>query len=205
MSLAHQSEPLDPVSTPSAKAGLLLPPGGGHSLANPALQITLKISGARTAAGSLFEIIVPAGFDVGAHVHARSEEFFYVLDGTVDLFAFEPIARTSSEWQAWRSADGDRPFRAGPGAMMHVPAGCPHGFANPGPDPARLLFQSAPPPDHERYFEELVDLLAGPAEGRAEAVAMLRERYDIQQITPLQPGAPLPSAEMPASPTSPGE
>jgi uncharacterized cupin superfamily protein len=126
---------------------------------------------------------------VGAHVHAHSEEFFYVLDGEVDLFAFEPITHTAGDWQAWRSADGDCVFRGGPGSMMHVPPNCPHAFANPGPEPVRLLFQSSPPPAHERYFEELIDLLAGAPEGRAKAIAALRERYDIQQITPLLPGA----------------
>jgi mannose-6-phosphate isomerase-like protein (cupin superfamily) len=171
--------------------GLLLPPGGGKLLANPSLHITLKISGERTAAGSLFEIVVPLGFDVGAHVHCHSEEFFYVLGGEVDLFAFEPAVRTSGGWQAWRSVGGDRAFRGGPGAVMHAPPGCPHAFANPGPGPVRLLFQSSPPPDHERYFEELVGLLAEPLEGRAEAVKALRERYDIHQLTPLLPGEPL--------------
>ena len=131
---------------------------------------------------------------VGAHVHSRSEEFFYVLDGAVDLLAFEPIVRTGDNWQAWRSADGERVLRGGPGAMMHVPAGCPHAFANPGPEPVRLLFQSAPPPDHERYFEELVELLAAPPERRTEAIAALRERHDIRQLTPLIPGGPLPDA-----------
>jgi len=173
-------------------AGTVLRPGDGNSLSIPALQITLKISGERSQAGSLFEIVAPAGFDVGAHVHSRSEEFFYVLDGEVDLLAFEPTARTAGNWQAWRSAGGDQVLRGGPGAMMHVPAGCPHAFANPGPAPVRLLFQSSPPPDHERYFEELVDLLAAGPEGRPEAIAALRERYDIHQLTPLIPGDPLP-------------
>ena len=33
---------------------------------------------------------MPPGFDVGAHVHHESQEFFYVLEGELDLLAFEP-------------------------------------------------------------------------------------------------------------------
>ncbi|MFE0462115.1 cupin domain-containing protein [Kitasatospora sp. NPDC058965] len=172
-------------------SGLVLPPGAGRQLAGPAQHVTFKITGERSTVGSLFEVVVPVGFDVGAHRHARGEEFFYVLEGEVDMFAFEPEVRTAGRWQRWRSAAGETVHRGTPGALLHVPPGCPHGFANAGPAPARLLFQAAPPPDHERYFEELLALLAdGPP--AADAVDELRRRYDIEQLTPLEPGTPLP-------------
>ncbi|MFE9251624.1 cupin domain-containing protein [Streptomyces sp. NPDC007088] len=154
--------------------------------------MTFKVTGERSAVGSLFEVVVPVGFDVGAHVHRRSEEFFYVLEGEVDLFAFEPEARTSGDWRHWRSASGDRVLRGGPGALLHVPPGCPHGFANAGRAPARMLFQAAPPPAHERYFEELTELLTGTGPPRPQDVEELRERYGIEQLTPLRPGVALP-------------
>ena len=49
--------------------------------------------------------------------------------------------------------------RATPGTVIVVPPGCPHAFANRTESPARMFFQSSPPPDHERYFEELMDIL----------------------------------------------
>jgi hypothetical protein len=48
-----------------------------------------------------------------------------------------------------------------------------------------MLFLSAPAPDHERYFEELLELLSNDIADEA-AVMNLREKYDIQQITPLR-------------------
>lgn len=68
---------------------------------------------------------------------------------------------------------------------MYVPAGCPHAFFNPGPEPTRMLFLVAPS-GHEIYLQELTDLLAastGPPD-QAEITA-LRTRHDIQQLTPL--------------------
>ncbi|MCC9307300.1 cupin [Kitasatospora sp. RB6PN24] len=172
-------------------SGLVLPPGGGRTLLGPAQHVTFKITGERSSVGSLFEVVVPVGFDVGAHRHTKSEEFFYVLEGEVDMFAFEPEVRTAGGWQDWRSADGDRVRRGTAGALIHVPPGCPHGFANAGPTPARMLFQAAPPPDHERYFEELFELLADGAPP-VGAVEELRRRWDVEQLTPLVPGQPLP-------------
>jgi mannose-6-phosphate isomerase-like protein (cupin superfamily) len=123
-------------------SGLVPAPGQGRVLHSSTPRVTSKISGRRSSAGSLFEIEIPVGFDVGAHVHARSEEFFHVLDGEVDLFAFEPTERTGDNRREWRSAGEERVRRVDSGAVMHVPAGCPHAFANPGPSAARLLFQA---------------------------------------------------------------
>ena len=105
--------------------------------------------------------------------------------------AFEPVARTATDWSGWESA-GQRVVRAGPGSLMFVPAGCPHAFANRGHAPARMLFLVAPA-GHEDYLAELGQLLAsGQAPGgqppTPEAVAALRARHDIHQITPLIPG-----------------
>jgi len=106
--------------------------------------------------------------------------------------AFEPVARTATDWSGWESASGQRALRAGPGALMFVPAGCPHAFANRGEHPARMLFLVAPA-GHEHYLAELGELLsAGQVPGgqppTPEAVATVRARHDIHQITPLIPG-----------------
>ncbi|MGP3972811.1 cupin domain-containing protein [Streptomyces sp. 8N114] len=177
----------EPAPQPRNK-GLVVPPGRGRTVRTAAQQVTFKVTGQHSRTASSFEVVVPPGFDVGAHVHARSEEFFYVLEGELDLFAFEPLIRTADGWREWRSAAGDGVVRATPGTVVLVPPGCPHAFANPTGAPARMLFQSAPPPDHERYFEELLDILAAGGPPNEEVVAELRTRYDIEQLTPLRHG-----------------
>jgi oxalate decarboxylase/phosphoglucose isomerase-like protein (cupin superfamily) len=170
--------------------GLIVPPGRGRLLTTKAQEVTFKVTGADGSLVSCFEVVVPPGFDVGAHVHDRSHEFFYVLEGELDLMAFEPVERTEDSWHDWKSPDGDRVVRAGAGSCMFVPPGCPHAFTNATDRPVRMLFQSYPAPDHERYFEELVDIFSNGGPVDSNAVQELRDRYDVKQITPLRYGPP---------------
>jgi mannose-6-phosphate isomerase-like protein (cupin superfamily) len=166
--------------------GVIVPPGQGRKLLTKAQDVTFKVTGADGGFASCFEVVVPPGFNVGAHVHDRSKEFFYVLEGQLDVFAFEPVARTGERWQDWESPAGDRVVRAGAGSCMFVPTGCPHAFTNPTDQPTRMLFQSSPPPDHERYFEELCEIFSAGPTVDSQAVQRLRDRYDVNQITPLR-------------------
>ncbi|AZS88651.1 cupin domain-containing protein [Streptomyces griseoviridis] len=170
----------------TATEGLLVPPGHGRVVQTPAQRVTFKVTGAHSRTASAFEVEVPPGFDVGAHVHARSEELFYVLEGELDVLAFEPLVRTPDNWQRWESGSGTRVVRATPGTVIVVPPGCPHAFANPTDTPAKMFFQASPPPDHERYFEELLEILRGGGPPDHEAIEALRARYDIEQLTPLR-------------------
>ncbi|WP_248963272.1 cupin domain-containing protein [Sphaerisporangium perillae] len=166
-------------------SGLVLPPGAGHRIEGTSM--TLKVGAGRSRVWSMFEAAVSPGFDVGAHLHREAEEVFYILDGELDLLAFEPLVRTADGWDAWESATGDKVVRGGPGSVMFVPAGCPHAFFNPGSAPVRMLFQVAPA-GHERYLEELAELLAAPGPPDQAAIASLRARHDIHQLTPMNPG-----------------
>lgn len=168
--------------------GLIVPPGQGRKLITKAQEVTFKVTAADGSSTSCFEVIVPPGFDVGAHIHQHAEEFFYVLEGELDVLAFEPLKRTEDRWQDWESPGGDRVVRAGPGSCMFVPPGCPHAFTNPTEEPTRMLFQSSPSPDHERYFEEIVDIFSAGRTVDSGAVQEMRDRYDISQITPLRYG-----------------
>lgn len=163
-------------------SGLVMAPGAGPLIG--ASGMTLKIGAEQSARWSAFEAVVAPGFDVGAHLHDEAEELFYLLDGELDLLAFEPLTRTSGNWQRWESESGAKVVRGGPGSLMHVPAGCPHAFANPAHTPARMLFLVSPS-GHETYLRELSELLAGGGPPDQKAIAELRRRYDIQQLTPL--------------------
>lgn len=169
--------------------GLMLEPGAGRLIEGGGLHATLKVPGG-TAITSTFEVIVPPGFDVGAHLHARGEELFYVVDGELDLLAFEPLERTPDDWHEWRSRDGKTFLRGGPGSVLFVPAGVPHAFANPTDRPTRMLFQSAPA-GHEDYFDELTALLRASGDRPdQEALRALRARHDIEQLTNFRGGEP---------------
>lgn len=166
--------------------GLIVPAGQGRRVVTGAQEVTFKVTAAHSRYASSFEVVVPPGFDVGAHVHADGEELFYVLDGELDLLAFEPCERTADNWLEWRGDSGQRAFRAGPGSLMFVPPGCPHAFANLGRTSAKVFFQSSPPGRHERYFEELLEILEQPGDVDRHAIERVRRRYDIEQLTPLR-------------------
>jgi len=171
--------------------GQQLAPDAGRLIAGGGLHARLKVAGGPEGDGALtstFEIAVPAGYDVGAHVHTVGEELFYVLTGTLDLLAFEPVERTPDDWHSWESPTGQRHLRGGPGSLLFVPAGIPHAFANLSDEPASMLFQSAPA-GHEFYFEELAALLRD-SDGHPDpgAVRAVRARHDINQLTSLRDG-----------------
>ncbi|MDI3409497.1 cupin domain-containing protein [Streptomyces cavernicola] len=179
--------------------GLVVPPGQGRKLITRAQEVTFKVTKADGSSASIFEVVVPPGFDVGAHVHHQSQEFFYVLEGQLDLMAFEPVTRSEDSWHDWESTGGDRVVRAGEGSCMFVPPGTPHAFRNATDAPARMLFQSSPSPDHEHYFEEIVEIFSAGKSVDPEAVERMRRRYDVSQITPLRYEPPAPRASRPTT------
>jgi oxalate decarboxylase/phosphoglucose isomerase-like protein (cupin superfamily) len=161
--------------------GLVLPPGAGRVLRGAGM--TIKVGSEQSSRWSVFEAEVSPGFDVGAHRHAATEELFYILEGELDLLAFEP--RTlAGDWTAWESASGAPVARGGPGSLMFVPPGCPHAFTNPGPAPVRMLFLAAPA-GHDLYQQEMAGLLGRGGPPDQAAIIELRARYDIEQLTPM--------------------
>ncbi|WCD91383.1 hypothetical protein KPP03845_300038 (plasmid) [Streptomyces xanthophaeus] len=160
--------------------------GQGHKLVTKAQEVTFKATSEEGSSISIFEVVVPPGFDVGAHVHTESQEFFYVLEGELELLCFEPTERTTDTWHHWESADGQRVVRVGAGSCMFVPPGTPHAFRNPGDVPTKMLFQSYPSPEHEHYFEEITEIWSTGRTVDPAAVEAMRERYDVTQITPMR-------------------
>ena len=162
--------------------GLVLTPGAGRMIQGAGM--TLKVGAGQSAVWSAFEAEVVPGFDVGAHLHHNAEEIFYILDGELDLLAFEPRTRTGGDWREWQSASGERVMRGGPGSLMFVPAGCPHAFANPGTVPARMLFLVSPS-GHEHYLDEIGELIGRGGPLDPAAIAEVRAWHDIHQLTPM--------------------
>ncbi len=165
--------------------GFVVAPGAGRPIGH---QVTLKVGEVHTPNLLAVECNFAPGFDVGAHMHGTHEEIFYVLEGEVELFAFEPKVRTSEpgSWTQWESATGQKVTRASPGSVLYVPKGCPHGFRNPGIVPMRFLLV-ATPAGHEHYQQDIADLLAAPPsdeEALRDAVAEIRRRHHTEQLTP---------------------
>ncbi len=168
----------------------MLPPGGGPRIVGKGIDATVKATMAQGAFAATFEVVVPPRYDVGAHVHAEGAEIFYVVSGSLDVLALEPVDRSVPDWHAWTSATGQTYLRGGPGSFMFVPPGTPHAFGNATDEPAVMFFQSSAAAAHERYFAELAALLdATDGHPGEAAVADLRSRYDMEQLTGLRSGS----------------
>lgn len=171
--------------------GLMLTPDGGRRIHGGGLDATLKVAGSQGAFASTFVVRVPPGYDVGAHAHPDGEEIFFVLEGELDILAFEPVDRTLPNWHRWTSkADGRTYLRGGPGAMLYVSPGTPHAFANSTDNDVRMFFQATTHGGHENYFQDLADLLESSG-GRptADAMEALERKYHIERLTPLADGS----------------
>lgn len=167
--------------------GVQLPPGGGRRITGGGIDTTLKVGIGYPAFASTFEGVVPPGYDVGAHVHSEGEEMFYIVEGQLDVLAFEPIDCSVKDWHEWESEDGDTFLRGGPGAFLYVPKGTPHAFANRSEQPVKIFTQSTVAGGHENYFEELAYILEKSSGQPSQSdIEDLRKRYDIEQITPLE-------------------
>ncbi|TVZ83228.1 mannose-6-phosphate isomerase-like protein (cupin superfamily) [Streptomyces sp. BK340] len=100
------------------------------------------------------------------HRHARHDEGFYILSGTV------------------RFSVGDEEYDATKGTLVMVPPGTPHTFANPTDQPAVML-STFTPDLYVQYFRELQEVLAGgrPLTPQANIDAM--SRYATEPATDL--------------------
>jgi mannose-6-phosphate isomerase-like protein (cupin superfamily) len=90
--------------------------------------LTLNKVGAAETEGRLTIVDhrVPAGFAPPPHIHQASDEAFFVQDGDVAGFC------------------GDRAWQAGPGSLVFLPCGIPHGFQVSQAGPGRLIVILSP-------------------------------------------------------------
>lgn len=99
-------------------------------------------------------------------MHERLEETWYVLQGELEFRL------------------GEETFTATAGATVFVPPRVAHAFANRTEVAARFLLMMSPP-GHDRYFDELAEILAADGPPDADKIADLRRRYDTEQISTL--------------------
>jgi len=150
-----------------ATTGLVVEAGHAKQVPLRGSRVDYLLTGKDSKTCSLFEFIVAPGFDTGAHYHTRIEEFFFMLEGELEL------------------RSGDHVVQAKPGTFVHVAPPTPHYIANRSSKPARMLLGCLPS-GHENYFDELAALLAKAGPPDPEAVAALRKKYDTIQLSTLQ-------------------
>jgi quercetin dioxygenase-like cupin family protein len=90
------------------------------------LTINKVASGDSQGGLSIVDHRVPAGFTPPPHIHQASDEAFLVLDGHFDGFC------------------GDQAWHAGPGSLVFLPHGIPHGFHVSPAGPGRTIVIVSP-------------------------------------------------------------
>jgi mannose-6-phosphate isomerase-like protein (cupin superfamily) len=104
---------------------------------------TVKVDSAASAGRlNILDHRMPAGFAPPPHVHEVSDETFIVLEGEMDVFC------------------GDQAWRAGPGSMVYLPSGRPHGFRVGDGGPVRAIIVLNP-----GGFDRFVAVAGRPARG----------------------------------------
>jgi quercetin dioxygenase-like cupin family protein len=115
----------------------VVPPGEGHTLVINEGRYTVKASSADTGgAYTLIEMFLPPASGPRPHLHAREEESFYILEGTIQFQV------------------ADDSFTAKAGAYVKAPRGVRHALQNIGTAPARLLLLVTPG-GLEKFFAEI--------------------------------------------------
>jgi quercetin dioxygenase-like cupin family protein len=89
---------------------------------------------------SIVDHRVPAGFAPPPHIHQASDEALLVLDGQFEGFC------------------GDQAWRAGPGSLVYLPHGIPHGFTVSAAGPGRIIVVVSP-----GGFDQFVAAVGEPA------------------------------------------
>lgn len=118
------------------EGALLVGPDGGELVWDGPIGTIVKVSSAMTGGRlSICEMPVAPGYMVPPHVHHGTDEWSYVLQGTIG-------ARI-----------GDEEFAAGPGSWILKPRGRMHTFWNAGPASARIV-ELLTPGGFEGFFRE---------------------------------------------------
>jgi mannose-6-phosphate isomerase-like protein (cupin superfamily) len=147
-------------------SGLVLEAGQAKKVEMRGSRLDYLLTGKDCKSCSFFELEVAPGFDTGAHYHTEIEEFFFMLEGELEL------------------RSGERIVQARPGTFVFIPKEAVHYVANRSSKPARVLMGCVPS-GHENYFDELAGLLAKAGPPDPEAISALRRKYDTFQLSSL--------------------
>jgi mannose-6-phosphate isomerase-like protein (cupin superfamily) len=116
---------------------------------------------AEAAGFAVVEMIVPPRFAGPVpHAHHDFDEGIYVVDGSLRL-----------------TLGYDEPAEAGPGSFFLAPRGVRHAFANPGPDPVRVLGVWGPGPAGLAFMADVGAVIPPGGAPDPAAVAEVYRRH----------------------------
>jgi quercetin dioxygenase-like cupin family protein len=140
--------------------------------------LTINKVGAEDSEGrlSIVDHRVPPGFAPPPHIHEVSDEVFLVLDGEFEGFC------------------GDRGWNAGPGSLVYLPRGVPHGFNVSQAGPGRTILVLTPG-GFDQFVAELGEpahdlRLPDPVPPDPARVVQLAAAHGIQILPPPGPSSP---------------
>ena len=117
-------------------AHVYLAAGAGEALWFAGQRIIYKVRG-REGEATIFELVVGPHGGAPLHLHRTQDETHYILEGR---FRFHCAGEA---------------FVAESGAVVHVPKGVPHGFANLGSESGTILCVETHPGPLEAFFDEV--------------------------------------------------
>lgn len=140
---------------------VVLDPGEGERLAVGTSSAVFKATKEATAGTfSLSEVtIAPATTGPPPHLHRKTVDSFYVLEGSLAVLVGE-------EW-----------IEARPGSYVCVPPGIVHTFANRGGESARFLNLNSPA-GWEDYIRDMAAAMPEDGPPDPQVMAEIASRYD---------------------------
>ncbi|WP_333778447.1 cupin domain-containing protein [Streptomyces sp. IBSBF 3136] len=155
-------------SGPQIASGVsVVGPGGGESIVLGSTRMRVLEDGSHTGhrLAIVESVLAPHTQGPPQHRHARHDEGFYILSGTV------------------RFTVGSEEYDASAGTLVMVPPGTQHTFANPSDEPAVML-STFTPDLYVQYFRDLQEMLADGRPLTPEANVEAMSRYATEPATP---------------------
>jgi quercetin dioxygenase-like cupin family protein len=120
-------------------------------------QVTVKLPSEQSPHGmAIVTVTVPPGSGTPCVTHAKEEEVYFVLEG--ELLMHTPAER----------------HQLGPGDLVHLPPGTPHGYRNAGERPARFLAWTVGGP-MDRFFVRMAESVQALPRDLARMQAVMAE------------------------------
>ncbi|MFF9347235.1 cupin domain-containing protein [Streptomyces sp. NPDC014734] len=164
--MSDEPKTTEPEQSSADPAVSVVGPDDGETILLGTTRLRVLEDGSNTGhrLGIAESVLAPHTPGPPQHRHARHDEGFYVISGTV------------------RFTVGDKDYDAAAGTLVMVPPGAPHTFANTTDRPAVML-STFTPDLYVQYFRDLRDMIAGGQALTAEAGIRTMSRYATEPAT----------------------
>ncbi|MGW7692065.1 cupin domain-containing protein [Streptomyces asiaticus] len=163
--MTEEAKTSEPQAAPAVS---VVGPGDGETIVLGTTRMRVLEDGSHTGHRLAIteSVLAPHTLGPPQHRHARHDEGFYILSGTV------------------RFTVGDEDHDATAGTLVMVPPGTPHTFANLTDQPAVML-STFTPDLYVQYFRDLQDMLADGRRLTPQANIDAMNRYATEPATEL--------------------